>query len=184
MPHLQHQLQPNQDQLPLPLVKVVISKLQKVLPFFSPDFGCDFEHDLCGFDIHGIEGFQFERKKGSDVDQFDHNGVDSTYFLYAEAVGVDEPVEVTSCEGTNGQVFFQVVTSIESPLIQGDASALQCFNFWFYIDGFFGGTKNETLLVIQESSLESVPDMELWRQQNATSGWTEVSLRSSFFKQS
>ena len=48
--------------------------------------------------IVGEEDFQFERKKGSDISDIsgDHNGVDSTYFLYAMAEGksTDDTVEV------------------------------------------------------------------------------------------
>jgi hypothetical protein len=52
---------------------------------------------------------------------------------------------------------------------------LQCFHFWFYIDGFLDGAKNESLKVVQvtDKNISVVADIELWSQQSATLGWTE-----------
>jgi hypothetical protein len=67
-----------------------------------------------------------------------------------------------------------VFTYVTSPAIDGNASVLQCFHFWFYIDGFMDGAKNESLKVVQESTGD-IPDRKLWNHQSATLQWTEVS---------
>ena len=54
-----------------------------------------------------------------------------------------------------GNAFFveivsvQMFTEVSSPTVNGSAAALQCFHFWFYLDGFLDGAKNESLAVAQ-----------------------------------
>ena len=67
-------------------------------------------------------------------------------------------------------------------MIDSHAAALQCFHFWFNIDGFFDGSKNESLSVVQQSTGE-VADNLLWFQGTSTMEWTEVGDKygNSFF---
>ena len=46
-------------------------------------------------------------------------------------------------------VSTQIFTEVSSPPVEGFAAALQCFHFWFYLDGFLDGAKNESLAVAQ-----------------------------------
>ena len=46
-------------------------------------------------------------------------------------------------------VSTQIFTEVSSPSVEGFAAALQCFHFWFYLDGFLDGAKNESLAVAQ-----------------------------------
>ena len=46
-------------------------------------------------------------------------------------------------------VSTQIFTEVSSPVVEGYAAALQCFHFWFYLDGFLDGAKNESLAVAQ-----------------------------------
>ena len=46
-------------------------------------------------------------------------------------------------------VSAQIFTEVSSPPVEGFAAALQCFHFWFYLDGFLDGLKNESLAVAQ-----------------------------------
>ena len=64
-------------------------------------------------------------------------------------------------------------TYITSPAIDGPAAVLQCFHFWFYIDGFMDGAKNESLKVVQQSTGD-ITETELWNWQSGTLEWTEV----------
>ena len=94
-------------------------------------------------------------------------------FLYAQSDGVQDSLEVRT-KKLFFTLFFQEFTEISSPVVDGEAAALQCFHFWFQIDGFFDGAKNESLAVAQISEGDGVPDKELWLQQSATLDWTEV----------
>ena len=67
-------------------------------------------------------------------------------------------------------------TYITSPDIDGPAAVLQCFHFWFFIDGFMDGAKNESLKVVQQSTAD-IPEKELWNWQSGTLEWTEVCIR-------
>ena len=64
-------------------------------------------------------------------------------------------------------------TYIPSPSFDREAAVLQCFHFWFFIDGFFDGVKNESLKVVQQSAGD-VPENELWNWPSATLEWSEV----------
>ena len=66
-------------------------------------------------------------------------------------------------------------TYITSPSFDHEAAVLQCFHFWFFIDGFFDGVKNESLKVVQQSAGD-VPENELWNWPSATLEWSEVLL--------
>ena len=44
-------------------------------------------------------------------------------------------------------VSVQIFTEVSSPTVNGSAAALQCFHFWFYLDGFLDGAKNESLAI-------------------------------------
>ena len=63
--------------------------------------------------------------------------------------------------------------TITSPSFDHEAAVLQCFHFWFFIDGFFDGVKNESLKVVQQSAGD-VPENELWNWPSATLEWSEV----------
>ena len=70
----------------------------------------------------------------------------------------------------------QVFTYITSPVIDGDAAVLQCFHFWFQIDGFLDGSKNESVKVVQQSVGEA-PENLLWSLMSSTTDsgrWIEV----------
>ena len=73
-------------------------------------------------------------------------------------------------------VHPQVFTYITSPDIDGNAAVLQCFHFWFFINGFMDGAKNESLKVVQQSTGD-LPEKELWNWQSGTLEWTEVCIR-------
>ena len=72
--------------------------------------------------------------------------------------------------------FHQVFTYITSPVIDGGAAVLQCFHFWFQIDGFLDGSKNESIKVVQQSVGEA-PENLLWSLMSSTTDsgrWMEV----------
>lgn len=51
---------------------------------------------------------------------------------------------------------------------------LQCFSFWFYIDGFMDGVRNESVKVVQQIDSEKYPDVRLWNWVSPTLEWTKV----------
>lgn len=64
-------------------------------------------------------------------------------------------------------------TYVSSPVVEGDAAIIQCFHFWFYIDGFLDGTKNESMTVFQQFD-GPVSAGQVWSQRSATLEWSEV----------
>ena len=87
------------------------------------DVFCTFQENLCDFEVEGTEDFKFERKKGSEVDLIgeDRHGNADGIFLIAQ-----------SGDGTSDLVFTYVI----SPYFDGEKYQNECFNFWFYVDGF------------------------------------------------
>ena len=73
-------------------------------------------------------------------------------------------------------VHPKVFTYITSPDIDHHLAVLQCFHFWFFIDGFMDGAKNESLKVVQQSNGD-IPEKELWNWQSGTLEWKEVCIR-------
>ena len=76
----------------------------------------------------------------------------------------------------------QVFTYITSPVIDSDAAVLQCFHFWFQIDGFLDGSKNESVKVVQQSVGEA-PENLLWSLMSSTTDrgrWIEVRKNIDF----
>ena len=87
------------------------------------DIFCNFETDLCNFTILGSEEFKFKRTKASSVGLIgeDHNHSPDGMILYAE--GKSETPDY-------------VWTSVETKVFKGQEHVLECFHFWFFIDGF------------------------------------------------
>ena len=78
------------------------------------------------------------------------------------------------------KTLLKVFTYITSPSFDHEAAVLQCFHFWFFIDGFFDGVKNESLKVVQQSAGD-VPENELWNWPSATLEWSEVHVLNFTF---
>ena len=87
------------------------------------DVFCTFQEDNCGFEIDGDGDFQFARTSGSQAEAIgtDHHGNAEGKFLYAQS-GDREPSSVS--------------TYVISTEFQGDKHKVECFHFWFYLDGF------------------------------------------------
>ena len=87
------------------------------------DVFCTFQEDLCDFMVEGQDNFLFSRTKGEDVNAIatDHHGNSDGYFLYAWS-NTTEP----------DMVYTYVVTNT----FDGEHHPIECFNFWFFIDGF------------------------------------------------
>ena len=84
---------------------------------------CTFQVDDCGFEIEGDGDFKFARTSGSDVEAIgsDHHFNPSGMFLYAQ-----------SSDREPSSVFTYVITTE----FDGDKYSIECFHFWFYLDGF------------------------------------------------
>jgi len=128
---------------------------------------CTFQEDDCDFTIEGDGDFKFERKSGSEEVSIgeDRNGNAEGMFLYAQSGGGDSGL---------------LTTYVISKEFEGEKHIVECFHFWFYIDGSFDGAKNESLLVVLRFSSVNLNDSLVWSYRKATSGWTEgqVELRS------
>ena len=87
------------------------------------DVFCTFQEDLCDFTVSGTGDFLFRRTKGSDAAQIgtDHHFNSEGYFLFAES----------KSDGRGN-----VDTFIETKEFNGDEHVIECFQFWFFIDGF------------------------------------------------
>ena len=99
---------------------------QSTTPSGDEEF-CNFQENECEFLIEGDGDFIFTRTKGSQVEAIgsDRNGNADGMFLYAQS-GEREPTSV----------YTYVMTTEFS----GEKHEVECFHFWFYIDGFFVGT--------------------------------------------
>ena len=82
---------------------------------------CTFQEDDCGFEIEGDGDFKFERKSGSQGIWSDHHGNKDGMFLYAQSAD-REP--------------SSVYTYVMSSEFNGTEHIVECFHFWFYLDGF------------------------------------------------
>ena len=84
---------------------------------------CTFQVDDCGFEIEGDGDFKFERTSGSQVDAIgsDHHENTEGMFLYAQS-SAREP----------SSVYTYVITGE----FDGTKHTVECFHFWFYLDGF------------------------------------------------
>ena len=77
---------------------------------------------MCGFEIaDGPTAFPFERVQGKDVSSidYDHNYNIDAYFLYAHDDSVTKDY-----------------TYVQSGSFEGLYHPLECFQFWFYVEGF------------------------------------------------
>ena len=89
----------------------------------NEDVFCNFQENNCNFTIDGSGDFKFERTKASSVGLIgeDHNHSPDGMILFAEAKS-DSPDNVW--------------TSVVTNLFKGDDHVIECFHFWFFIDGF------------------------------------------------
>lgn len=87
------------------------------------DVFCTFQENLCDFTIKGDDNFLFTRTQGNQVAAIgsDHHGNADGYFLYAE-----------SSIGIPDMVWTYVMTNN----FDGEKHAIECFHFWFFIDGY------------------------------------------------
>ena len=89
----------------------------------TDDVFCTFQQDDCGFQIEGEGDFLFQRKTGAEVPaigsdwHFNSEGM----FLYAN-----------SGEGNSNLLNTYVITQE----FDGDKHKVECFHFWFFLDGF------------------------------------------------
>ena len=92
------------------------------VPPFDDEW-CTFQEDLCNLTVSGTGDFLFTRTKGSDAAQIgtDHHFNAEGYFMFAESKS-DEP--------------GNVMTYIETKKWNGDEHPIECFHFWFFLDGF------------------------------------------------
>lgn len=132
------------------------------------DIHCDFQVDECGFEIAGEGDFLFHRARASDVVpniDSDHNFNQEAYFLYASKAPTPN--------------LLETFTSLRTQELKGNQHPLECFNFWFYLDGFFDGNKNESLSVLMEFHNQSELSWA-WRYELPTNGWAEgqIELRT------
>ena len=86
---------------------------------------CSFQDDLCNFEVEGDEEFKFRRTSGSEVEAIgvDHAENADGKFLYAQADGNTPPAT-------------DVFTYVISDEFDGKKHDIECFHFWFYLDGF------------------------------------------------
>ena len=89
----------------------------------NEDVFCSFQENNCNFTIEGSGDFKFTRTKSSDVGLIgeDHNHSPEGMILFAEAKS-DSPENVWTSVGTN--------------IFKGADHVIECFHFWFFIDGF------------------------------------------------
>ena len=90
------------------------------------DVFCTFQEDVCGFEIQSSsEEFKLERTKASDAEEIgtDHHSNSDGFFLFAKQKSL---------------IPEEVWTYIAIPEEVGPHGehAIECFNFWFFIDGF------------------------------------------------
>ena len=87
------------------------------------DIFCSFQQNKCNFTIQGSGDFEFARTKASNVGLIgeDHSGSPDGMILFAEAKS-DTPDNVW--------------TSVSTYSLKGDEHIIECFTFWFFIDGF------------------------------------------------
>ena len=88
------------------------------------DVFCTFQEDNCGFEIEGNGDFKFARTSGSDIESppwEDHHGNPSGKFLYAQS------------NGSESDILF---TSVKTSEFVGDKHIIECFHFWFNLNGF------------------------------------------------
>ena len=132
------------------------------------DVFCTFQEDNCGFTIEGTGDFLFTRTRGSEVGNIgtDHHGNADGMFLFA-----------SSSDESNSEDVWSYVTTTE---FVGEKHAIECFHFWFFIDGFLDGAKNENLLVSVSYASQQLNDTIPWLYSKGTPEWTEgqVEIRS------
>ena len=92
-------------------------------PSPNEDVFCSFQENICNFTIEGSGDFKFARTKSSDVGLIgdDHNHSPDGMILFAEAKS-DSPDNVW--------------TSVLTNIFKGDEHIIECFHFWFFVDGF------------------------------------------------
>ena len=79
---------------------------------------CEFETDFCGFEVTGMEKFNFTIEKAGYTDQVpasDHNGNKEGHFAYVFA-GEDTP-ELAQ-------------TELETYMVHGENHRIECLSFW------------------------------------------------------
>ena len=87
------------------------------------DVFCTFQEDNCGFDIQSSSGeFKLERTKGGEIGTDHHSNTDG-YFLFAKQKSL-----------TPDEVWTYVY--IPEEVGPHGEHSIECFNFWFFIDGF------------------------------------------------
>lgn len=87
------------------------------------DVFCTFQEDVCGFDIQSSSGeFKLERTKGGEIGTDHHSNTDG-YFLFAKQKSL-----------TPDEVWTYVY--IPEEVGPHGEHSIECFNFWFFIDGF------------------------------------------------
>ena len=86
---------------------------------------CPFQENLCNYTVEGVDEFKFTRTRGGDVGEIgtDRHGNEDGYFLYAQKTFAANPEAVW--------------TYVLTDEFNGDHHPIECFHFWFYIDGFF-----------------------------------------------
>ena len=87
----------------------------------TDDEFCTFQEDNCGFEIEGDGDFKFERKSGVEGIWTDRHGNADGMFLYAQSGGRDSSL---------------INTYVISQEFAGEKHIVECFHFWFYLDGF------------------------------------------------
>ena len=93
------------------------------------DVFCTFQDGLCGFEIKSSMGeFKLERTKGSDAEEIgaDHHSNSDGYFLFAKQKSL-QPEEVWTSVSLNEEIG------------EHGEHVIECFNFWFFIDGYLVG---------------------------------------------
>ena len=87
------------------------------------DIFCSFQDNNCNFTILGSGDFLFKRTKASSVGLIgeDHNHSPDGMILYAEA---------------KSETQDNVWTSVETNVFNGANHVIECFHFWFFVDGF------------------------------------------------
>ena len=89
------------------------------------DVFCNFQDNLCNFTVQGSDLFKFKRTKASSVGLIgeDHNHSPDGMILYAEGESPEE----------------NDWTSVLTTMFKGQDHVVECFHFWFFVDGFLVG---------------------------------------------